>query len=56
MDKKFNQAAYTAAYHKEHYDRIEMKIPKGLKAEWQAKAKAEGLSLTEWIMKKIREA
>ena len=54
--QKYDKVAYNAEYNKKNYDRIEMKIPKGKKAEWQAKAKAAGLSLTEFILKKIEEA
>lgn len=54
-DEPFDQKTYIANYNKENYDRIELKIPKGKKAEWKAKAKAEGLSLTEWITKQIEE-
>ena len=54
-EKKFNQTAYIREYNEKTYDRIELKIPKGKKAEWKAKAKAEGLSLTEWITKQIEE-
>ena len=54
-EKKFNQSEYIANYNKETYDRIELKIPKGKKAEWKAKAKAEGLSLTEWITKQVEK-
>ena len=50
---EFNQSAYTAEYNKENYARIELKIPKDKKADWTAKAKAEGLSLTAWITKQI---
>ena len=53
MEKKFNSTAYKAEFNKANYDRIELKIPKGKKAEWKAKAKAEGLSLTAWITKQI---
>ena len=55
MEKKFNQAAYIAEYNKENYARVELKIPKDKKAEWSAKAKAEGLSLTSWITKQIEK-
>ena len=55
MEKKFNQAAYTAEYNKENYARIELKIPKDKKSEWTAKARAEGLSLTAWITKQIEK-
>jgi len=54
-EKKFNSTAYKAEFNKANYDRVELKIPKGKKAEWKAKAKAEGLSLTEWITKQIEE-
>jgi predicted HicB family RNase H-like nuclease len=55
MEKKFDQNAYKAEFNKTNYHRIELRIPKGKKAEWKAKAKAEGLSLTEWITKQIEE-
>ena len=54
-EKKFNQTAYIAEYNKENYARIELKIPKDKKADWSAKAKAEGLSLTAWITKQIEK-
>ena len=56
MEKKFDQNAYIREYNEKTYDRIELKIPKGKKAEWKAKAKAEGLSLTEWITKQIEKS
>lgn len=55
MGKKFNQSEYTANYNKENYARVELKIPKDKKAEWTAKARAEGLSLTAWITKQIEK-
>ena len=55
MKKKFDQNAYKAEFNKTNYDRIELKVSKGKKAEWKAKAKAEGLSLTEWITKQIEK-
>ena len=54
-EKKFNRTAYIAEYNKENYARVELKIPKDKKADWTAKAKAEGLSLTAWITKQIEE-
>lgn len=56
MDKKFNQAAYTADYNKKNYDRVELKLPRGMKTKWQEEAKAEGLSLTEYIMQRVEGA
>lgn len=35
-------------------DRMELTLPKGLKDEWKAKADAEGISLTQWIIKKCQ--
>jgi len=52
---EFDQNAYIREYNEKTYDRIELKIPKGKKAEWKAKAKAEGLSLTEWITKQVEK-
>ena len=51
----FNQSEYIAHYNKENYARVELKIPKDKKADWTAKAKAEGLSLTAWITKQIEK-
>ena len=52
---EFNQNEYIANYNKENYARIELKIPKDKKAEWTAKARAEGLSLTAWITKQVEK-
>lgn len=35
-------------------DRIEIYTQPGTKDAWKAQAKAEGLSLTEWIIKKCQ--
>ena len=55
MEKKFDQNAYIREYNEKTYARVELKIPKDKKADWTAKAKAEGLSLTAWITKQIEE-
>ena len=55
MAENFDQAAYTAAYNKENYARIELKVPKETKARWELQAKAEGISLTALIKKKMEE-
>ena len=52
---KFSQTVYKAEFNKANYDRIELRIPKGKKAEWTEKARAEGLSLTAWITKQIEK-
>ena len=55
MAENFDQAAYTAAYNKENYSRIELKVPKETKARWELQAKTEGVSLTALIKKKMEE-
>lgn len=52
MADKSSRAAYTAAYNKANYARIELKIPKEVKANWEYQASLEGLSLTSWIRKR----
>lgn len=39
---------------KSQLDRIEIYAPKGTKEDWKAKAAADGISLTEWIIKKCQ--
>ena len=53
--EKFDQRAYIRDYNKENYARVSLLIPPEVKAGWQAKAKAEGLSLTAWLIKKTKE-
>lgn len=53
--EKFDQRAYIRDYNKENYARVSLLIPPEVKADWQAKAKAEGLSLTAWLIKKTKE-
>ena len=55
MAEKFDQAAYTAAYNKESYSRIEMKVSKELKARWELQAKAAGQSLTAWLTERASD-
>jgi hypothetical protein len=56
MAEKFDQAAYVAAYNKEKYSRIEMKVPKEIKENWEHKAEAAGMSLTAWIRNAANDA
>jgi hypothetical protein len=56
MAEKFDPAAYTAAYNKKNYARIEMKVPKELKENWEYKAEAAGMSLTAWIRNAANDA
>ena len=56
MSEKFNQNEYIAAYNKANYSRIEMKVPKELKENWEHKAEAAGMSLTAWIRNAANDA
>lgn len=56
MSEKFNQNEYIAAYNKANYSRIEMKVPKELKENWEHKAEAAGMSLTAWLRNAANDA
>lgn len=49
------QQKATAKYVKQNYDRIEIKVPKGRKAELQARAEVRGESLNAFIGRAIQE-
>lgn len=51
--KPFDQIKYQNEYNKANYDQVLINIPKGEKARWKEMAKAEGLSLSAWILKQI---
>jgi uncharacterized protein (DUF1778 family) len=51
-EKKFNQSKYIQAYMKEHYSRIEIKCKPEIKEQLAAKAKAAGLTLSQYLIKK----
>ena len=47
--KEFNQMAYQNDYKREKYDRMELLLPKGRKEILKKKAKAAGVSMSEYI-------
>lgn len=51
----FDQYKYIDGYNREHYDRISVRVPKGVKAEWQEAAKGKGLSMSEMIARAVDE-
>ena len=51
--KEFNQLAYQNKYISEKYDRINLTVPKGKKAEIKERAAAVGESVNEYINKAI---
>ena len=44
---------YIDQYKRDHYDRVLIWLPKGMKEKWTALAKAEGITLTEYIKRKV---
>lgn len=55
-ERKFDRAhanKYQADYVKEHYDRVEFRLPKGDKQVIKDAAAKEGLPVSEWIRKLI---
>lgn len=53
MIDKQKQYKRQRAWEKENYERIALNVPKGTREKWKASAKAEGKSLTEWIVEKV---
>ena len=51
-EKKFNQSKYIQQYMKEHYARVEFKCKPEIKEEWMRRAKAENLTLSQYLIKK----
>ena len=49
---KFNQSKYVQAYNKEKYARIEVKCKPDVKQALTEKAKAAGLTLSQYLIKK----
>lgn len=46
-------AEYKNRYNADHYERISLVVPKGVKAKWQERAKQEGKSLNGLILEKM---
>ena len=55
MGEKFDQNAYIQKYNKQNYSRVCLQVPPKVKEEWQLKAKAEGMSLTAWLISKTKD-
>lgn len=55
MNKSFNATKYKNDFAKEHYDRINLTIPKGIKDKIKASAKKANMSTNEYILTAIIE-
>lgn len=51
----FDKVKYTNEYINKSYDRINLTVAKGKKAEWSEKAKAAGMSLNAYITRAVDE-
>lgn len=51
----FDAVKYANEYIKQSYDRINLTVAKGKKAEWNEKAKAAGMSLNAYIARAVDE-
>lgn len=49
MHNVFNKSVYNNQYTKDHYDRLNIQVPKGKKAEIQAHAKSKGMTLNAYV-------
>lgn len=52
VSSKYNETSknYTMKYQKENLDQIAIRVPKGKREEYKAKAEAHGKSLARYIM------
>ena len=50
MSEKFNPVKYRQGYDREHYERVNLSLPKGSKQIIQSRAKAYGLSTSQYMM------
>lgn len=48
-EQKFNKNKYDQQYKKDHFDYLGIFVPKGTKDKVKAKAKEQGLTLSEYI-------
>lgn len=49
----FNQNAYIEDYKREHYERLALLLPKGMKEKIKSRAARKGLSMNGYIMNLI---
>lgn len=52
-EEQFDQIKYKNDYNKQKYDRINLMVPKGKKDELKKIAKEAGMSVNEYINKKL---
>lgn len=55
VEDKFNQIKYQNDYKRKNYDRMELLVPKGEKAEIKEIAKSLGKSVNEFVYSAVKE-
>lgn len=55
VEDKFNQIKYQNDYKRKNYDRMELLVPKGEKAEIKEVAKSLGKSVNEFVYSAVKE-
>ena len=55
VEDKFNQIKYQNDYKRKNYDRMELLVPKGEKAEIKEIAKYLGKSVNEFVYSAVKE-
>ena len=55
MDKKFNAVKYRNEYDREHYERVNLSLPKGSKELIVKKAKAAKKSISQYMLDLVKE-
>lgn len=51
--KKRNE--YLHEYRREHYDQVNINVPKGMKEKWKQYAKESGVSLNQFLADAVEE-
>lgn len=51
MKNKKNRINYINQYNADNYDRVNLSVPKGVRAEWKKIAEKQGLSLVGLVTK-----
>lgn len=55
-EEKFNPVKYRNNYDREHYERVNLSLPKGSKELIKSKAEAAGKSISQYILDLIKNA
>lgn len=51
---EYNKVTYNNSFNAEHYDRFSLMLPKGMKEQLKADAKAAGMSVNAYILQAVQ--